>query len=56
MKLRNIGLFVIYIRIDGVFWKNLLVEEDFLGIRDIGLKRELKKDFLCIILYNFECY
>ncbi|GGL87405.1 hypothetical protein GCM10010095_85100 [Streptomyces anthocyanicus] len=28
----------------------MLVEEDFLGIRDIELKRELKKDFLCIIL------
>jgi hypothetical protein len=39
-----------------MYEKNLLTKEDFSGIRDIGLKRKLKKDFLCIILYNLECY
>jgi hypothetical protein len=53
---RNIGLPAIHTRINGVFRKNLLVEEDILGIRDIGLKRKPKKDLSCIILHNLECY
>ena len=44
MKPRNIGLPAIHTRINGVFRKNLLVEEDLLEIRDIELKREPKKD------------
>ena len=56
MKPRNIGLTAIHTRINEVFRKNLLVEEDLLRIRDIGLKREPKKDLLCIILHNLECY
>lgn len=55
-KPRNIGLPAIHTGIDRVFRKNLPVEEDPLGIRDIGLKREPKKDLSCIILHNLECY
>jgi hypothetical protein len=44
LKPRNIGLPAIHTRINRVinrvFQKNLLVEEDFLGKRGIGLKRE----------------
>jgi hypothetical protein len=51
LKPRNTGLLVIHIRIYRVFRRNLLVEEGLLGIRDIGLKREPKKDLSCIILH-----
>src|SRR5660397_200133 len=56
MKPRDIGLPAIHTKIDRVFRKNLLVEEDLLGIRDIGLKRKPKKDLSYIILHNLECY
>jgi hypothetical protein len=56
LKPRNIGLLAIHTRIDRVFRRNLLVEEGLLGIRDIGLKREPKKDLSCIILHILECY
>src|SRR6185503_12871631 len=55
-KPRNIRLLAIHTRIDRVFRRNLLVEEGLLGIRDIGQKREPKKDLSCIILHNLECY
>jgi hypothetical protein len=47
---RNIGLLAIHTKIDRVFQRNLLVEEGLLGIRDMGLKREPKKDLSCTIL------
>jgi hypothetical protein len=48
---RNIGLPTIHTRINRVFWKNLLVEEDLIGIRDKGLKRKPKKDqYLHVVL------
>ncbi len=50
MKPRNIGLPAIHTRINGAFQKNLLVEEDLLGIRDIELKREPKKDLVSLNL------
>jgi len=43
LKPINIGLLAIHTRINEVFQKNLLVEEDLLRIIDIGLKRERAK-------------
>ena len=36
--------------------KNLLVEEDLLGIRHEAKEIGKKNDLSCIILYNIECY
>lgn len=56
IKSRNIGLSIIHIIINRAFKKNLLVEEDLLGIRNIELRRDIKRDLFCIILHNIECY
>lgn len=56
LKGRNIGVGGMERRINGVLGKKVVVEEEVVGIREIEVKREGKKDVLCIMVDNVECY